>query len=292
MTILVIGATGTNGRYVVRGLHAAGQPVRALVRNPTTARALFGADTEYPELVEGDLNRPESLRPALLGIDTVFVALPSTEHFVVQAAAVTRAASAAGVRLVVKLSILGARADSPSEILANHARADAGLRDAGLATTLLRPNFFDQDLLWEAKDIQAEGAFHLPMGGARHSLIDARDIAAVAVAALTGTGHDGQTYVLTGPEALSYADVAAHLSEATGATVRYVPITPAAYRERLLAAGYPAWSAQAFADIDVAAQAEEFAQVTDTVARLTGRQPRRFAQFARDHADRFARRTR
>ena len=89
MTILVIGATGTNGRYVVRGLQAAGQPVRALVRNPTTARALFGADTEYPELVEGDLNRPESLRPALLGIDTVFVALQSTEHFADQAAAVT-----------------------------------------------------------------------------------------------------------------------------------------------------------------------------------------------------------
>lgn len=292
MTILVIGATGTTGRYVVRGLRAAGQPVRALVRNAATARAVFGPDTEYPELVDGDLNRPESLRPALEGVATMFVALQSSERFADQAAAVTRAAAAAGVRRVVKLSVLGAHPESPSEILANHARADAGLRAAGLATTLLRANFFDQDLLWEANDIQAEGAFYLPMGGARQSLIDARDIAAVAVEALTGTGHDGQTYVLTGPEALSYAEVAAQLSEATGAPVRYVPITPEAYRERLLAAGYPAWSAQAFADIDVAAQADEFAQVTDTVARLTGRPPRRFAQFARDRADRFARQAR
>lgn len=288
MTILVIGASGTNGRYVMRGLQALDQPVRALVRNTAKARALFGANMEYPELVEGDLNQAESLRPAFLGIDTMFVALASTEHFADQAAALTRAAAAAGVRRVVKLSILGARLESPSEILANHARADAGLRDAGLATTLLRPNFFDQDLLWEAKDIQAGGAFHLPMGGARQSLIDARDIAAVAVAALTGTGHEGQTYVLTGPEALSYADVAERLSEATGTTVRYVPITPEAYRERLLAAGYPAWSARAFADIDMAAQTDEFAQVTDTVARLTGRQPRGFAEFARDHSERFA----
>ncbi len=120
----------------------------------------------------------------------------------------------------------------------------------------------------------------------------ARARAAVAVEALTGAGHEGQAYVLTGPQALGYVDVAAQLAEATGAPVRYVPITPAAYRDRLLAAGYPAWNAQAFADIDVAAGDQEFAQVTDTVARLTGRPPRSFAQFARDHADRFSRHTR
>ncbi len=292
MPILVIGATGTNGRHVVRGLVEVGQPVRALVRDAARARAALASEAHRIELVEGDLNRPETLGRAFWGVTAAFVALASTEHFVQQAAAVTQAAAAAGVRRVVKLSVLGARPDSRSEILANHARTDTALEEAGLATTLLRPNFFDQDLFWEAHDIRRDGVFYLPMGDARQSLIDARDIAAVAVEALTGAGHDGQAYVLTGPQALGYVDVAAQLAEATGAPVRYVPITPAGYRDRLLAAGYPAWNAQAFADIDVAARDQEFAQVTDTVARLIGRPPRSFAQFARDHADRFSRHTR
>ncbi len=117
--------------------------------------------------------------------------------------------------------------------------------------------------------------------------MDVRDIAAVAAEVLTGTGHEGQVYDLTGPESLSYHDVAATLSQVLGKPVRYVPVSLEAAKESMLQAGMPEWNAKAVTDLYRVFATGAYARTTDTVARLLGRPPRTFEQFARDHAGAF-----
>src|SRR5439155_6799006 len=121
---------------------------------------------------------------------------------------------------VVKLSAMGA-GDPGSEILRQHGETDELLKASGVPWTILRPNSFHQNLLWSAASIRERGEFHLPLRDARQSLVDVRDLAAVAERALTEPGHEGKTYDFTGPESLSYADVAATLSAVRGRPVRY-----------------------------------------------------------------------
>jgi uncharacterized protein YbjT (DUF2867 family) len=162
------------------------------------------------------------------------------------------------------------------------------LAASGLPYTILQPNSFHQNLLWSAATIKDQGAFYLPVGEARQSLVDVRDIAAVAVAVLTGSGHEGQTYEITGPESLSYHDVAAKLSAALGKPVNYVPVPPEAALDSMLKSGMPEWNARAVTDLYGAFATGAYARTTDTAGRLTGKPPIPFEQFARDFAAAFA----
>src|SRR5262249_38351989 len=132
------------------------------------------------------------------------------------------------------------------------------------------------------------GAFYLPMGSARQSLVDVRDIAAVAVAVLTGAGHEGKTHVITGPESLSYHEVADKLSTVLGRPIRYVDVPPAAAHDSMLKAGMPEWNARAVTELYGIFATGEAAGTTDTVEQITGRKPISFDQFARDHAGAFS----
>jgi uncharacterized protein YbjT (DUF2867 family) len=142
-------------------------------------------------------------------------------------------------------------------------------------------------MLWSAATIKDHGAFYQPTGDARQSFVDVRDVAAVAVAALTGSGHKGQIYEITGPESLSFHDVAAKLSAVLGRPVRYVPVTPEAALESMLKSGTPEWNAHALADLYRAFATGPYARTTDTVERVLGRPAIPFEQFARDHAAAF-----
>jgi uncharacterized protein YbjT (DUF2867 family) len=283
--ILVVGATGTNGREVVARLAAAGRPVRALVRRPESAASALSPGVEA---VAGDLDDPASLDAALAGVErALFVAAVDPRHarwfghFL-------DAARRAGTRHVIKFSALGAAADAAAEILRQHGETDAMLAASGLAYTILRPNAFHQNLLWSAGTIKDHGAFYLPLRDARLSLVDVRDIADVAVAALTAPGHEGQTYEITGPESLSFADVAATLTAVLGRPIRYVDVPPEAARASMLQAGMPEWNANAVTDLYAVFASGAAARTTGTVARLLGRPPIPFERFARDHAAAFA----
>lgn len=118
--------------------------------------------------------------------------------------------------------------------------------------------------------------------------MDVRDIAAVAVKLLTEAGHEGKIYEITGPESLSYADIAAKLSRVLGKPVRYVDVPPDAARQSMLQAGMPAWNADAVTELYGAFAGGNFDHTTDTVERLTGRPPITFEQFARENAAAFA----
>jgi uncharacterized protein YbjT (DUF2867 family) len=283
--ILITGATGTTGREVVEELRRLGaKGVRALVRDP--ARADFIREAGF-ETVAGDFDRPETLDAALKGVErALLLTPPSMQTFEYQRAFV-EAAARAGVRHVVKLSAFGADAGAPEGFGKWHGQAEDLLKASGLAWTMLRPNFFMQNLLGQAKQIASDGIIAQAVGDGRASFIDTRDIAAVAARTLTEEGHAGQTYVLTGPEALSYTEVAAKLSEATGREIKYVPVPPEQFRDTALAAGLPEWLVSGLERLNELFVSGEAAEVTDAVRRVGRKEPTTFDQFARDHAEAF-----
>jgi uncharacterized protein YbjT (DUF2867 family) len=283
--ILVVGATGTNGREVVSRLAAAGHRVRAMVRQPSRASDLRGANVE---LVAGDLDDPGSLDAAWAGVDRAFFVAAVDRRYVGWFHRFLAAARRSGAPRIVKFSGMGAGSDSPSEIMRQHGETDAALADSGLPYTVLRPNSFYQNMLWSAATIKAQGAFYLPMGDARQSLVDVRDIADVAVEVLTNPGHEGNSYAITGPECLSYHEVAAKLSAVLGKPVKYVDVPPDAAFDSMLKAGMAEWNARAVTELYTVFAAGLAAGTTDTIERITGRRPIAFEQFARDHAAAFS----
>jgi uncharacterized protein YbjT (DUF2867 family) len=275
--ILVIGATGTVGSEVVRQLVATGERPRALVRDPATARQRLGDQVEH---VVGDLDRPETIAAALAGVDRVFLLTTQSSRQPEWERAVIGAAARAGVGQLVKLSVFRADEQSPLQVARQHGQAERVLAQSGLAATILRPVFFMQNLLAMVHD----GAIATAAGDGRVAMVDARDIAAVAVATLTGGGHAGKTYTLTGPEALTFYQVASILSRQTGRPLRHVRVPPDKVRVALQGRGVAAWYADDMAKLHsmLAVGYEEV--VTDDIHRVTGRPPRTLAQFAGDHA--------
>jgi len=273
--ILVLGATGTTGGEVARQLIAAGERPRLLVRNPDKAREFRGK----AEIVQGDLDRPNSLLPAMRGIEQLYLVSAGTNGPELEAHAID-AATASGVRHVVKLSAIGA--DEPALIFAQwHAESERHLMSSGLQWTMLRPgNFMSNSLGW-AETIRSEGAFYQPTGEGRWAAIDPADIAAVAVAALTATGHEGKAYTLTGPESLSAAEYAATLSSVLGTPVRFVDVPLEAARESMLRSGLPPVYVDALIDLNAAMRAGKTDVVTNAVEQVTGRKAGTFAAWAR-----------
>jgi len=279
--ILVVGATGTNGRAVLDRLAERGHEVRALVRDPSKVSA------DRVEVVRGDLDDPSTLAEALAGVDHAFYSAAVDRRAVEWFRNFLAAAAQAGTSHIVRLSAIGADPGSPVELVRMHGEVDRDLKASGIGYTILAPNAFYQNLLWSAKSIREEGAIYQAMGDARQSMIDVRDIAAVAVAALVDPGHMGKTYEITGPAALSFAEVAATLSDALGKSVRYVAIPNEAANAGMIASGMPEWQARAVAELTEWFTTGATSRTTDTVREITGRPPIPLEQFAREHADAF-----
>jgi uncharacterized protein YbjT (DUF2867 family) len=274
--ILVIGATGTVGSEVVRQLLARGVRPRVIERNPRPAcpRAAHAADR-----VIGDLDRPECLPRALAGIDRVFLLTRQTSRQLDQELAVVEAAAAAGIEQVVKLSVFCADEESPLQIARQHRTAERALERSGVGYTVLRPPFFMQNLLRMVRG----GVLHSAARDGRVAMIDARDIAGAAVTALTRPGHTGRTYTLTGPEALTFDDVATVLTTQIGRPVRHVRVPPDGLRAGLLAAGTEAWFAT-----DMVLLHEMLADgyedlITRDLGALLDVPPRPLLRFAHEH---------
>ena len=284
--ILIAGATGTNGRELIRQLSLQRVAVKALVRDVKQAAYLAG---DSVDLVEGDLADVASLAPALAGIEKAFIVTAihpdSTkwfEHFY-------SAAIEAGVQHVVKFSGLSASKESPATILRQHGESDEALVQSGLAYTLLRPNSFFQNMLWQTQSIRETGLFYLPFGDAKQSMVDVRDLATAAVRVLTEKGHEDKTYNLTGPDSLSYFDIAQILSQTTGKEITYVPVAAEDARQAMLASGIPEWDAEVLTEIQAYFALGQHATVTDDLSNLIGRPAIKFEQFAKDFARSFSR---
>jgi len=270
--ILVIGGRSKIGAALIADLLGRGQRVRALVRAGEPADSLPAA----VEAASGDLADEGSLVMAMEGIEKVFLLSSPHPDAVGWHRNAINAARRTQVRLLVRSSILGADRESPADFISAHATCDRYLEDSGLPYVIVRPNLFLQNIPESTiPSIDGSGTFYVNAGQARISMVDTRDVAAVAAAVLTEPGHAGARYDVTGPEALSYADVAAKLTSVLGRQVTYVSAPDDAVRQRLLGAGLHEWFANAlvglYQDYRRSGTSGYAAQVTGTVQRLTGR---------------------
>jgi uncharacterized protein YbjT (DUF2867 family) len=278
MTILVTGATGQVGGAVVRELGDV--PVRVLVRDQ--AAFAVGTAPGRVEVFAGSFDDAPSLRSALDGVSVLFLTGRDNPAQVEQHVRVLDAARAAGVRHVVKLSAIGARADSPVALMRWHHAIEERLRASSFAWTFLRPHLYMQNLLRFAGEV-AGGRLAAPMGVGRYPLVDTRDVGAAAAAVLRDpAAHAGRAYSLTGPAALTYDETAAALATLVGQPVSYEALEPERFRAGLLEAGTPEWRADDLAAIGAAYTEADNAPADNALLR---RPATPFERFLQDHRE-------
>lgn len=281
MRHLILGATGNIGSRVAARLIARGDRPAVFVRDAKKAKELFG---DQADVHVGDLEKPRSLAAAFAGIDRVFLVTDGPE-LDVRDRAVAIAAKSAGVRHLVKLSTLDVHNGVGTGPW--HARGEAAVRDSGVPFTFIQPAGFMVNAFGWADSIRERGVLRTSTGQGTIAFIHPDDIADVATAALTSRELDGQSVVITGPEALSYAEMAACIGTAIGKRVRFEEIS-----DQQAYAGVVRWAgkgpyADAIVDIWRAVREGRLATVSDGVQRVLGRKPISFAQWAEENAAAF-----
>jgi uncharacterized protein YbjT (DUF2867 family) len=277
-TVLVTGATGNIGSGLVPALLAAGVNVRALVRRQAKAEALR---TQGAQVVIGDLDDLETLPTAVSGVDKVFLLTWNGPTAVQQASNLIQAARQSGTPHIVRA---GAHGSEKSRIVRDHMAIERLIKSSGLPYTILRPTFFMQNVMMAAQTVATQGRVYMPFKDGKLGMIDVRDILDVAVKALTMPGHEGKTYVLTGPRSISFHDVAATLSVALDKNVTYMDVPLEAAKQAMMGMGMPEWIADGYLEL-----MSEFANnwgngVSPDVEKLSGHPARSIERFARDFA--------
>jgi uncharacterized protein YbjT (DUF2867 family) len=275
-SILFLGASGLIGSLVTPALIKAGFSVSTGGRRGLSVGGASG--------IAVDLRDPKSLAPAMQDVATVALVLsdvPDAETLGVNA---VNAAQAADVRRLLWFSSFAAERTNQARFSRVHPAIDEAVRASGIPYTILRPNFLMQNFAYFYADmIRTTSTIFLPLGDARVSHLDLRDLAEAAVAALTEDRHINKTYDLSGPEALHTEEVAEQLGAATGRAIRYQPISVAEMESSLREAGIDAWFAEGLAELYGWIRDSGLgSKVTDNVECLLGRKAMPFRQFASD----------
>ncbi|WP_030610308.1 NAD(P)H-binding protein [Streptomyces sclerotialus] len=275
--ILVTGATGNIGRTLLEELHLAGAAsVRGLTRDAT--RASFPGSIEA---VEGDLAHADSLKAALEGARSLFLLSGMGAD-----AEILAAARQAGVAHVVLVSSITVQTHPHLPAASENAAVERLLKDSGMAWTVLRPTQFASNAMWWAQTIREQGVVRAPYADIGLPTIHPADIAAVARAALTEPGHQGQTYALTGPTCITARQQVAALAAASGREIAFLEIS----REEAhgpMASFMGDETADAVLDLLGGDVNDELQKVRDTVPRVTGSPARSFQQWATEHSAAF-----
>lgn len=276
-TVLVTGATGKVGRHLVAGLLEGNAEVRALVRRPFTA----GLPAEV-RIVEGDLQRPETVAAAAEGADAVFLLWPG---FPAQGAAAGVDALARRDPHVVYLSAARLQGVDGGPMAGVWADVERLVEGSGAGWTFLRAGGFAANTLEWASQIRRGDVIRIPFPAAARSLVRERDIADVAVRVLLDGGPAGHAFTLTGPDVLTQADQAHAIGEAIGRPLRTEELPPDVARRELEATMGTEFAERSMAYWSTLVDSPE--RVTDDVERVTGRPARSFAEWAHDHVDDF-----
>ena len=302
-TILVTGATGTLGSEVVkqlllsaRGERGEGREedmiVKAAARsaNDSTFRNTGGV-----QVVQLDYKKPDTLSASLKGVDKLFLLTPFQSNMVDLTSNLVNEAKKAGVKYIVKQSVLGADAEPGITSSRLHRQAENIIEESEIPFTFLRPNFFMQNFItFYSHFIKTQGAFYVPAGDAKVSFVDVRDIAAVAAQALSssskkyGAGkHTRKAYDITGDEALSYGEAAEILSKEIGKKVNYVNVSDEDARKGMKDMGADHWTINSMIELFGITRASYLSDISPAVEQVTGKKPITFSQFARDYAGAF-----
>jgi uncharacterized protein YbjT (DUF2867 family) len=279
--ICITGAGGTVGSEVVKQLELVKVPFRV---------AYFSKEKVDAALARGidaviiDYNFPETLRTAFQGCDKLFLLGPNALNQTQLELNAVEAAKAVGVQHIVKQSVMGAEDESYSLALL-HRPVEQAIESSGMTWTFLRPNGFMQNVItFMSETIKAESAFYSASGEAKIAHVDVRDIAAVAVKALTEPTHVGKAYTLTGPETLTYDDLAQELSVALGRSISHISLSHEDLKYGMLAEGMPEAIADRMLDLERYYRENQASRITNDIKQVTGREPRRFAQYICDYA--------
>ena len=282
--ILFTGLTGAVGTEIIKLLPEYDIRARGLVRNPDKADAIRAAGVE---VIPGDLEDQNAVNAALQGCDRAFLLMANSRQQLELEKSFVDAAVEAGVGHIVKMSANGADSNSTALLKRYHGDAEQYIRESGLRYTLVRPNFFMQNMLHIAGSIVEQDKFFMPMRDGQVGIIDVRDVARFILAVLTGSGHDGKTYEITGPELVSFHDIASQLSEVTGREISYIDQPAAEFKQSLRHWVPDDWYVETVSELFELIAQGSGALLNDEYTRVTGRAPTTPRRFFRDYSSFF-----
>lgn len=279
-TILVTGATGNIGRSLVPILASHSDcTVRAMTSNPEQHSDTFASEVQ---LVAGRFEDDVSLAAATRGVDTVVLIAPPNPDCVEQNRAVLDAAKASGARKIVRISAIKASEDGKTENTRLHGQCDALVNASGLTYTILRPNYYMQNILMSLESIKADSCFYAGMGDGKLAMIDAHDVAESAAAGVMSDRFDNEILEISGPESINFSEVASVLSEVANRQIAYVAVSPDDVKTSLMQLGVTEWMANLLREYSEAYSEGWGDLVTNNVERLTRHPARSFKQYATD----------
>jgi uncharacterized protein YbjT (DUF2867 family) len=281
--ILITGASGNVGKTVLQEVAKSGAQHRAMYRSAAeAAKASAGTET-----VVADFAKPETLGAALRNVDSVYLVCSPIPELVQLESNMIDACVAAGVKHVVQNSALGA-GDYDKSFPSWHRKVEEKLKGARLSWTILRPNSFHQNVVaFFAPTIRTQGVFYNSMRDAKNSLLDVRDIAAVAAKSLAGGEHAGKIYELNGPEAINYTELAKKISKVALREVKYVDIPMDAQKKAMLDQGMPEWLTTALLDLQQYYVSGKGGETDGLLQKLLGRAPITMDEFLKENAAEF-----
>lgn len=276
--ILVTGATGNVGSEIARQLISNEIPFRIFIRDAEKATNMIGPDGY--EVALGDFSDAEAFEAALQGVEAVYMVTNQSDTFKADLERMVGQVKAAGVKRFVMLSAEG---DPDSEVffVRRTGELESIVRQADLNWTFLRPDWFMQNFAGYV----AMGMVAFVEGPGKTSFVDVRDVAEIAILALTEPGHTHRTYRLTGPEAMTFQSAADRLSAGLGRDIPFVGLTPDQLRDGLVAQGAEPWYADMNAEMTLAIRIGMSFSPSNDIHFLLGRAPRSFETYIADHKD-------
>ena len=279
--ILITGATGKTGSATAKSLGEKGETFRALIRNEEKKE---GLESLGGEVVIGSIENTEVVNQSMQGVKTLLVLLPNSESQLALEKQLVDSAKQAGVERIVKMSSIEATPDATSPIPKLHLESEEYIKQSGLAWTMIKPNFYMQNLLASAGTIKEQGKIFLPMGEGKTGMIDTTDVGKVLAKVLSEDGHESMNHEITGPEILSFYEVAEIFSQVLGKQVDYVDVPMDAYKETLGQFLTNQWHLDAVIDLFKGIAEGGIEDKTDTFNELMGETPKSLSQFLAENS--------